>query len=377
MLRKRTAMADLTISVNGGQMDRRRRLLAREGHADAFADEAGGADVAPRENAAFPQLSRDRMMRRLISPRLWKHVVVACGLTGIPLTLAAVWMCIDSPVTVADEETARAVALLRGFAGLGLFLSAQLCLLICWVRSASAVDFRGGFRAWRWMAVLLLGASMLMLTGASSAVTDGIAAVLQPLLGTLDAARPALLFVPACACLAFVLRYLVPDMGRCRAAQGLLVCGIALMIGRVLFGMRATSGDAAYGLAISELLIAGLMLSAIQLHCRFVIHVNPNPPVSAIRVLRVVKGEEPTARTMAAERKPAREAVLTVDVVDLVSVSAANKKAKEEAQQPEQWCSSDEEAKPDRQRDDKTDAASSGRDRGKGKPSKKQLRRAG
>ena len=370
MLRKRTATADLTISVNGGQMDRRRRLLAREGHADAFADEAGGADVAPRENAAFPQLSRDRMMRRLISPRLWKHVVVACGLTGIPLTLAAVWMCIDSPVTVADEEAAGSVAVLRGFAGLGLFLSAQLCLLICWVRSASAVDFRGGFRAWRWMAVLLLGASMLMLTGASSAVTDGIAAVLQPLLGTLDAARPALLFVPACACLAFVLRYLVPDMGRCRAAQGLLACGIALMIGRVLFGMRVTSGDAAYGLAISELLIAGLMLSAIQLHCRFVIHVNPNPPVSAIRVLRVVKGEEPTARTMAADV----DAVLPVEAAKIASQPVTGKV---EQQQPKQERLSPDVICETRQSNHKMDEASSGRDRSKGKASKKQLRRAG
>ena len=363
-------MAELTFAGNGGQMDRRRRLLAREGHADASADDAGDTVVASRENAAFPQLSRDRMMRRLISPRLWKHVVVACGLTGIPLTLAAAWMLIDSPVAVADEEAAGSVSLLRGFAGLGLFLSAQLCLLICWVRSASAVDFRGGFRAWRWMAVLLLGASLLMLTGRASDVTDGIAALLQPLLGTLDAARPALLFVPACACMAFVLRYLVPDMGRCRAAQGLLVCGVALMIGRVLLGMRATSGDAAYESAICELLIAGLMLSAIQLHCRFVIHVNPNPPVAAIRVLRVVKSGEPTPQSPAGE-------VNTVLQVEAANIASQPETGQDEQQQPQQKRSGHDVVGEIRQSNHMMDEASSGRDRSKGKASKKQLRRAG
>lgn len=363
-------MAELTFAANGSQTDRRRRLLARDGDADASADEAGGAVGASRENAAFPQLSRDRMIRRLISPRLWKHVVVACGLIGIPLTLAAAWVLTDLPVAAADEEAAGSVALLRGFAGLGLFLSAQLCLLICWVRSASAVDFRGGFRAWRWMAVLLSGASMLMLTGASSSVTDGIAALLQPLLGTLDAARPALLFVPAGACLAFVLRYLVPDMGRCRAAQGLLVCGIALAIGRVLFGMRATSGDVAYASATCELLIAGLILSAIQLHCRFVIHVNPNPPVAAMRVLRMVNAAEPKPQATAGE-------VNMVPQVELVKIASPPETGKDEQPQSRHERSDHDAASETGQSNQKLDEASSVRERGKGKASKKQLRRAG
>ena len=359
-------MTKLQFAGVGGQLDRRRRLLASDRQTDT--DDAAAVDrdflSVSGASAAFPMLSRDRMIRRLISPRLWKHVVVACGLIALPLALAAVRLSSDTSAVVEARKAvdfADTVKILRGLAGLELFLSAQGCLLICWVRSASAVDFRGGFRAWRWMAVLLLGASVLMLTGVSSAVTNGIAALLQPLLGTLDAARPALLLVPAGACLAFVLRYLIPDMGRCRSAQVLLVCGMALTIGQVLVGMRSTSSGAAYGLAISELLIAGLMLSAVQLHCRFVFHVNPNPPVAAMRVKRVAMAEEPVAEMPAIEMNPVRITALPVEAPCVLSVAEAAKVEKEEKPQP----------------DHGTKAVSSGNERGKGKSSKKPLRRAG
>lgn len=341
-------------------------MLATETDSDADETEDFARDSVSRSgaNAAFPLLSRDRMIRRLISPRLWKHVLVTCGLIGFPLALAAFEMFGEARSAPGETDIgdAGSAAQLRGIAGLGLFLSAQLCLLICWVRSASAVDFRGGFRAWRWLAVLLLGASVLMLTGASSAVMDGFAAILQPLLGTLNAARPALLFVPAGACLAFVLYYLIPDMGRCRPAQSLLVCGVALAIGRVLFGMRPGSGDEVYGLAISELLIAGLVLSAIQLHCRFVIHVNPNPPVAVMRIPRELKTEEPEAKSLETEELPVTAAMLRDHVI---SVPLVRNEEKVELKQPEQKSSGDHAER------------STENDRGRRKSSKKQLRRAG
>lgn len=268
--------------------------------------------------------------------------------------------------------------MMRGLSGLELFLSAQMCLLICWVRAASAVDFRGGFRTWRWMAVLLLAASLLLLTGASSILMHGLAALLQPLMGTLEAAKPALLVVPAGACLAFVLRYLIPDMGRCRAAQAMLVFAVVIMIGRVIFGLRTTFSVEAPVLAILDLLTSGLVLSAFQLHCRYVIHVNPNPPTAVKRILRAVKpAATPSLESPTGEVGGLITAMPPVEAVNVVSVPVAATEINIVKQQPEQKCSGHDPVMETRQPDHRTEGLSSGKDRGRGKLSKKQLRRAG
>jgi hypothetical protein len=171
------------------------------------------------------------------------------------------------------------VFMLRGLAGLELFLAAQLCLLICWVRSASAVDFRGGYRTWRWMSILLLFTSLLLVTGTWLTLTDLIAGWLTPVIGLIDAARPTLLLVPFGGTTAFVLRSLIPDMGRCRPAQLLAIAAVVVAVWRTVSGLRGNLTPAEEELATLELLTSGLVLSASDLYCRYVIHVNPNPPV--------------------------------------------------------------------------------------------------
>jgi hypothetical protein len=225
-------------------------------------------------NAAFPLLSRDDVMRKIISPRLWKHNVVACLLIAFPVILAG----FQFPGQDREVQSRLATAA-RALGGLELFISSQLCLLICWVRSASAVDFAGVFRAWRWMSIILAVCSLLILTGLTGPLGLLVVQWLRPLFGNIQSARPALVFVPLCAASAYVLRHVIPDMSRCRIAQGSLLAAVLLTLGRIVVGIRGPSLPV-NTLEMWELMIAGLVLSSIHLHGRYVIYVNPNPPVA-------------------------------------------------------------------------------------------------
>ena len=280
-------MSDVHFSGSANAADRRRRRLLTEIDPEFDLSDATinsnqyecAADIAP-----FPMLSRDRLIRRVISPRLWKHVAVAVVLTLTPIVYAFVTWPSSSSSNIPDHALlASRLEALRGLSGLKLFAAAEFCLVIAWVRSASAVDFRGRYRWWRWMAVGLFAASLTLLTGVSPWITDLTAQGLEPLFGRIDAARPALILVPSGACLAFVLRRLIPDMGRCRPAQSLLVISTLLLAVRAFAGARQHSATVMFHLSTLELLISGLMLSAFQLHARFVIHVNPNPPLAVQR----------------------------------------------------------------------------------------------
>lgn len=263
---------------------RRRRRMATE--VDGNRDLTQGnyeshsrAHVA--EFAPFPMLSRDRLIRRVISPRLWKHIAAACVLTLTPIIYAVLtWPPADSSAVVAPAQLVSRLQTLKGLSGLKFFVAAQLCLVIAWVRSSSAVDFRGRYRWWRWMAVGLFSVSLTLLTNSGDILMNVAADSLEPVFGRLNAARPALVIVPGAACLALLLWYLIPDMGRCRASQMLLVLSVVLLTVRAFAGTRGFPGVTDFHLSVLELLISGLMLSALQLHARFVIHINPNPPLA-------------------------------------------------------------------------------------------------
>ncbi|MEJ7590231.1 MAG: hypothetical protein WKF77_01655 [Planctomycetaceae bacterium] len=279
-------MSAVHFSGSSSATDRRRRRLVTEiDPAFDLPDTTNEAALldSDAEIAPFPMLSRDRLIRRVISPRLWKHVTVAVVLILTPIIYAVVNLRLVDQSSIAEQvQSAGRLDALRGLSGLELFLAAQFCLVIAWVRSASAVDFRGGYRWWRWMAIGLFAASLLLLTNVTPWITDLIALGLEPIFGRIDAARPALILVPAGACLALVLHRLIPDMGRCRAAQSLLMisycswpCAFA--------GARQNSVSVVFHLSVFEFLISALVLSAFQLHARFVIHVNPHPPLAVQR----------------------------------------------------------------------------------------------
>ena len=289
-------MSAVQFSAASSATDRRRRRLVTEIEPEIELPDTA-AEAARRDSigefAPFPMLSRDRLIRRVISPRLWKHVTIAVGLTLPPIIYAVVTLRSLGQSPIADQVVmASRHNALRGLSGLELFAAAQFCLVIAWVRSASAVDFRGGYRWWRWMAVGLFAASLLLLTDTTPWITDQMALGLEPILGRIDAARPALILVPAGVWLALVLQRLIPDMGRCRSAKSLLVISTMVLAVRAFAGARQSSADAEFLLATLDLLYASLVLSAFQLHARFVIHINPNPPLAVPRKLVAVHVHE-------------------------------------------------------------------------------------
>lgn len=291
-------MAELRFA--SGDLNRRRRMLAT-GHDSAEDGSLQNEDRSGEEmtcSLAFQALSRDQMIRRVISPRIWKHAILVSLLLLIPSALLLMPLFTTPPLgplsaAIQKIEPGEVARILHGIAGLELFAAGQLCLLICWVRSASAVDFRGHYRTWRWLATFLIATSVFLLTGAGPHVTHMLAELIAPVLGSIQAAKPALLFVPAGAFAAFILRYLIPDMGRCRTAQGTAIIAIVLIVARVVIGIRGPFRSDSFSLAGLDLLICGLTLSAIQLHCRYVVHVNPNPPI----VIRRSPGQQAAGKS--------------------------------------------------------------------------------
>jgi hypothetical protein len=317
-------MSAVHFSGSASTTDRRRRLLVTETDPEFEEPDAPGAAVQNENangSAAFPMLSGDRLIRRVISPRLWKHVTVAVVLTLIPIIYAVVTWPLSGQSPIGDQILmASRLGALRGLSGLQFFAAAQFCMVIAWVRSASAVDFRGRYRWWRWMSVGLFAASLMLLTGTGRWITDVIALGLEPLFGRIEAARPALILVPAGACIALFLRHVIPDMGRCRLAQALLVISVVLLVVRAFAGARQSSAAVVFHLSTLELLISALALSAFQLHARFVIHVNPNPPVDVqqkpVAVPVLVENQVPVeAAAQIVELQPAAAVVTGSPVV--------------------------------------------------------------
>ncbi len=91
------------------------------------------------------------------------------------------------------------------------------------------------------MSLILATSSLLMLTGITGPLTLLMVDWLKPIVGNIQAARPALVFVPLCATSAYVLRHVIPDMGRCRIAQSSFGIEVVLLIGLIVVGIRGGS----------------------------------------------------------------------------------------------------------------------------------------
>ena len=271
--------------------DRRRRWLSFESQETRPLDAEAIPQAAPQPatpHQAFESLSRDRLMRRLLSNRLWKHALLCLTFCGAPALLALILLLTTNGQQAASQHSSgqHTTSLqtpwlppgpLWALTGLELFTSAQLCLLIATVRSASCIDFHGSYRSWKWLSGFLCGLALLTLSHSASATTGTLAWILFPLTGPLQAARPALLIVPAASLLLVILRIVVPDMRHSRWAQGLLLCSALFSLLCVLLSTRLTDAHATLLSALS-LTTSGFLLSAVLLHTRFVVHVNPNPP---------------------------------------------------------------------------------------------------
>ncbi len=268
----------MSVTASGSRpVDRRRRMMALEpeqGPSEVDAMVETPSVPMHRADAAFEGLSRDRLIRRIITPRLWKLVLLGSTITLAPLLLLLIDAFGSMSLPVGRFLNSSLPA---AFSGIELLLAAQLSWLIACVRSASAVDYRGGYRSWKRLSWFLGGVAVLILSHSADQSADQLATTLARYVGTLQSARPALLLVPSLAVLAWILRTVIPDMGRCRPAQALLSIGTAIGLVYVVLSIRRHPDAEALSAGI-PLMASGVVLSALLLHTRYVIYVNPNPP---------------------------------------------------------------------------------------------------
>lgn len=269
----------MTLVRSAGSLDRRRRRLTLDSaSADPSLPAVNSLQYFPGEQALdpFEPLTRDQLIRRLLSERLWKHWLIVGVLLFVPLILLALAF---AGFFVGAHTGPAGRSLMGAASGLELFASGQLCILIASVRAASHIDFNGHYRCWRWLSVWFLGAAFFVLSDSADLTSWGLAELISLWLGPLQAARPALLIVPGAAFLAWILKAVLPDMGRCRPARLLLIAGV--LVSAICVVLQIRLGVSAGGmLSAAGMLATGLLLSAMLLQSRSVIHVNPNPPMA-------------------------------------------------------------------------------------------------
>lgn len=271
--------------------DRRRRRLAGEGEESAptaasrsksNADNTGTATT--RNHRSRRKLSKRLPLRRLISPRIWKHCLIAVVMIGVAAgILWAGWEVESIRETcgpaVADLVDLSRGRLLSGFGGLLLLLSSQLSLLIWWVRSRSHTDFSGRYRCWAWAA----GIGFVFSCSVSLGLHHIWSKTLIHLL-TIDFPRAETLcwLAPALGCASVLFRDLYADMRDCRSSTLFL---------RIAFIAWATSAVQLLGYGIdlpngwNVLLVPACTLlghysffMSMLLHARFVTFISAEPP---------------------------------------------------------------------------------------------------
>ena len=278
----------------GQSADRRRRLIAHDGAIQDVELLREFGIVLEAELPVETPVNRigERLIGRLISHRLWKHVTIvlavlltSCGLAFFVLSSHAK-PHFNGSVSEQFDSQLRTAALqsVFGLTTILLVLSGQMALLIGWLRSHSSIDFDGRYRSWYRLSWFLLSLSVFSISGTSAVVTHLLAALLQPATGTITAARPALLFVPLVSTGMLIAWRLVPDMGRNRLSQILFLAAIG-MAATCLTSLAPRLAVMLPPLAHAAgiLLAASILFSACLLHCRFVAHINNDPPVASCR----------------------------------------------------------------------------------------------
>ncbi|MEZ6125536.1 MAG: hypothetical protein R3C49_20505 [Planctomycetaceae bacterium] len=244
----------------------------------------------------YPHSSQ--LLRRLISPRLWKHV---CLLTVLTAAVTGVIYWQQNPQQGDAGSTQRlSLAVGVGLTGLMQLAAGQLSFLVGWIRSRSEVDFRGRYRSWKWLAVLLMLSGILSLTGLNHQASAGALKAVETMTGPLQAARPAVLLIPMILAVLFVTLRILPDMNRNRWSQSLLAAATAVAAIRILLPHTPLQSSISERLpGMLDLATSGVAVFALTLHCRFVAFVCHDPPeISVNSPLVAGNAETQTAATV-------------------------------------------------------------------------------
>lgn len=273
--------------------DRRRRRMSSDLQDEELFHEFFPEAALARETSSVTitvSAEHNRLLRRLISPRLWKHVVLLIvGAIGIAVVLW--WQQLPNAFaklasqSVSDDAIANNLTSVSpGLTGLLLLLSGQLALCTGLLRSTSLVDFQGRYRWWKWLAAGLIAAAIVVTTDTTSQVSHVLVSLLQPVTGQIQAAKQTLLLVPALTFCMIVLGRILPDMSRSLPSLSLLMLAVLTFTARLLLmHSDAANQVSVAALQIMQLSAAYTLFAAMLLHCRFVAYVCQDPPETVIK----------------------------------------------------------------------------------------------
>jgi len=223
-------------------------------------------------------------LRRLISPRLWKHLLVAA--VTLIIGVMGFWAGWEAERIgeILGPEAARLVAfgenrMLDFYGAVLVAASSQLALLIWWVRSKSQTDFSGRYHVWRWTASLGFVISAGLLLDLQNVWSRTLIRLLE-----IDFVHCATLcwLAPVVGCGSVLLRDLLIDMRNCRAGSWLLRVAIVSWVAAltVLF-----TGEFFVSVELRPVVVlAGAtfgyycLFVALLLHARYVIFISAEPP---------------------------------------------------------------------------------------------------
>ena len=313
--------------------DRRRRLIAVEEdlHSSELLAEYGIVSLPIASRTAPIHQSGDRIVRRLVSQKLWKHILLICGATVVAaLAVATTYFRQQLPPAFPVEQITRAVA------GIELLIAGQFSILIGWLRCRSQVDYRGRYRSWRWFGAVLMIAGCVTLADLQPTLSTLLTDLVEPLTGNISAARPALTVVLGCSLILLLMSRIVPDTGRNRVAQLLILfAGVPAILNVV--EVSDPSSQLLPSVTSPHLMVAAshLLFTAVLLHARFVAWISNDPPLPAVRkadVLKVESDEVDGDKAKAQTDKPSAECS---EAAKLVVAKDVNPVVSEQSPEPE------------------------------------------
>lgn len=152
---------------------RRRMMLDADSNTVATSrTQNSSSDELDRAATADLSLSLSRVVPRALWQAWTLGIMAGVGLLGSVVAWSISEQASLTGSMLADLIAPMADRLRRGTGAAAWFLSAQLCLLVWWVRSRSRVDYAGRFHVWGWSAAGFLTASVLCLTDAHRIVAQ-------------------------------------------------------------------------------------------------------------------------------------------------------------------------------------------------------------
>lgn len=290
-------------------------------------------EVRSRRPVTVPALP----LRKLISSRYWKLILIAAGLAAA-----------DTALLWAGHELARhplrwgpgaraAFSLESGTAarflgGILLLVSAQIAALIGWIRSRSPEDFDGRYRVWSWVAAAWFLFGVAVLTGAPQALS----ATMEWRFGVFLWQQPTLTWlVPSYVVALSMLWCLHRDMLGCRISLTLLaLAGLSAALAGLCSLQLLDDPDRLLG-AAAMLSTQTLIFLSMLVHARFVLYETNDPPPLRRRV--VTRARRRPARWLGVVRvglAPAKWAVALVRLVRIPSRWKRPDAARSESRRP-------------------------------------------